>query len=289
MTDSQDDNGPEALRADARRSWEGAAAGWAKWDALIAGWMPPGTEALMEMAGVAPGRRLLDLACGAGSQTLIAAGRVGQAGSVVASDISRAMLGQVAARAAAAGLANVTTLEGAAEELALEPATFDAAICRLGLMLFAEPGRALAAVRPALKPGGRMAALVFTTAEKNPFMAAPRAIARRLAGMAPPPPDAPGAFTLGGPGTLAGLFAAAGYADYRERRVAIEVRLAAPGEGIRLMLEASGSYRALLADCAEAVQEAILAEVAAFLSGFETAEGLRLPGEVMVGAGANPD
>src|SRR5687767_6850148 len=122
-----------------RRQWEGAAPGWAHWEANIATWMEPATEAMLTMAGVDTGARVLDLACGAGSQTLLAAQRVDAQGHVVASDISETMLHHAQENARAAGLANVTTLAGAAEKLEVTPESFDAVICRLGLMLFAAP------------------------------------------------------------------------------------------------------------------------------------------------------
>jgi ubiquinone/menaquinone biosynthesis C-methylase UbiE len=141
-------------QADIRHQWEGAAPGWAQWEATVATWMEPATETMLAMAGVDAGARVLDLACGAGSQTLRAARRVGAQGHVVASDIAEAMLHHVRENARAAALTNVTTLAGAAEDLDVAAASFDAVICRLGLTLFVAPAQALAAVRRALRPGG---------------------------------------------------------------------------------------------------------------------------------------
>src|SRR5262245_60636197 len=101
--------------ADIRTQWESAAPGWARWESTIATWMEPATEAMLAMAGVEAGARVLDLASGAGSQTLRAAQRVGAQGHVVASDIADMMLYHVQKNARAAGLTNVTTLAGAAE------------------------------------------------------------------------------------------------------------------------------------------------------------------------------
>src|SRR3989442_5552578 len=143
-------------KAEIRQQWEGAAPGWVRWETTVATWMEPATEAMLTMAGVAAGARVLDLACGAGSQTLRAAQRVGAHGHVVASDIADTMLHHVRENARAAGLTNVTTLTGAAEDLDVAAESFDAVICRLGLMLFGEPARALVAVRRALRPAGKV-------------------------------------------------------------------------------------------------------------------------------------
>ncbi|HKY09357.1 MAG TPA: methyltransferase domain-containing protein, partial [Candidatus Binatia bacterium] len=95
------------LNIEIHRHWESAAAGWAHWEATIATWMEPATRAMLEMAEIDPGARVLDLASGAGSQTLRAARLVGEHGHVVAVDISETMLHHVQERARAAGLTNV--------------------------------------------------------------------------------------------------------------------------------------------------------------------------------------
>ena len=184
--------------ADILTQWEGAAPGWARWEATVATWMAPATETMLTMGGVNVGARVLDLASGAGSQTLLAARRVGAQGHVVASDIADTMLHHVRENARAAGLANVTTLAGAAEDLYVAAESFDAVICRLGLMLFVDPAKALVAMRRALRPGGKVAVVVFTTPAANAFMAHPMQILLRHAGKTPPAPGQPGIFSLGG-------------------------------------------------------------------------------------------
>src|SRR5262245_55366988 len=118
-----------------RNTWESAAPGWAKWEHVFATGLSSTTDALMDSAGIQPGMRVLDLACGAGSQSIQAARRVGPNGRVVASDISATMLEHVRSNAARAGLPNIETLECAAEDMQQVEASFDASICRLGLML----------------------------------------------------------------------------------------------------------------------------------------------------------
>ena len=183
---------------------------------------------MISAAGVEPGMKVLDVACGAGSQTLRAARRVGTSGQVLASDIAPTMLEYVRATAADAGLDNVRTAEGAAEELRLSPASFDAAICRLGLMLFVLPADAVSAVQAALPPGARFAALVFTTAANNPFMSMPMAILLQHSGDAPPAPGTPGLFALGGEGVLDGLLSESGLTDVTTRRCARRTGCRAP-------------------------------------------------------------
>ena len=163
--------GDDALKSELRKTWENAAPGWAKWEHVFSAGLSDATDTLIDMAGIRPGMRVLDLACGAGSQTIQTAKRVGPSGSIVASDISATMLESVRQSAAAAGLQNVETLECAADEFDETLPPFDAAISRLGLMLFPSPRRALEAVQRVLRPGARFAALVFRTPDNNPFMA----------------------------------------------------------------------------------------------------------------------
>src|SRR5262249_52363481 len=144
-----------ASKSELRNTWESAAPGWAKWEHVFAASLSSATDALIDMAGIRPGMRVLDLACGAGSQSIQAAKRVGRNGGVVARDISGAMLEHVRRNAARAGLRNIETLECAADELDETLPLFDASICRLGLMLFPSPPKALEAVRRALRPGAR--------------------------------------------------------------------------------------------------------------------------------------
>jgi ubiquinone/menaquinone biosynthesis C-methylase UbiE len=275
-------------RGEIRRQWEGAAPGWAKWEEAIADWVVPATEAMLDMAGVVPGAQVLDLASGAGSQSLHAARRVGAEGRVVASDISETMLHHVRENARAAGLGNVSTLAGAAEDLEVEPESFDAVTCRLGLMLFAEPAKALAAAKRALKPGGKVAVVVVTTPAANPFLAKPMQILLRRAGKAPPAPGKPGLFALGASGVLERLLAESGFDRIEQRTVAAPLRLPSAGDAMALMQEAFGAYRAVVGDCSEAVRKAAWAEVGETLQAFESAAGFEGPAEVLVAAGVKP-
>jgi SAM-dependent methyltransferase len=274
--------------ASIRQQWEGAAPGWARWEPTIAAWMKPATEAMLAMADIHPCARVLDLACGAGSQTLDAARRVGPQGSVVASDISDTMLEHVRENARSAGLANVTTLAAAAEDLDVAAESFDAVICRLGLMLFVDPARALAAARRTLRPQAKLAVVVFTTPTRNLFMAKPMQILLRHAGKTAPSPGQPGIFALGGTGVLERLLAAGGFVDIEQRTVDVPLRTPSVAETLTMMQQGFGAYRAVINDSPPAQRDAAWAEVAETLATFETEKGFVAPAEVLVAAAAKP-
>ena len=63
------------LKSELRNTWESAAPGWARWEHVFAVSLSDATDALIEMAGIRPGMRVLDIACGAGSQSIQAAKR----------------------------------------------------------------------------------------------------------------------------------------------------------------------------------------------------------------------
>src|SRR5215208_4853021 len=149
-----------------------AAEGWRQSATARVQTMGPITERMLDLAGIEPGHRVLDIAAGTGEQTLMAARRVGPDGFVLATDIADRMLAYLSEAARETGLANVETRVMDARQLDLEPETFDAAICRLALMLIPERDKALAGIRRALAPGKKLAVVVLSTAEKLPHIAA---------------------------------------------------------------------------------------------------------------------
>lgn len=278
----------EAPESDVRNTWELAASGWAKWEHVFATSLSETTEALMDMADLRQGMRVLDVACGAGSQSIQAAKRVGPGGSVVASDISAAMLEHVRQNATHAGLRNIETLECAAQDLAEQQGGFDASICRMGLMLFPSPGKALEAVRRVLKPSGRFAALVFTTPASNPFMAQPMAILLRHAGKSPPAPGQPGIFALGGEGVLERLMNDSGFGDVKTETVRAPLVLPSASDAVQMMQEAAGAYRAVVADLSEEARSRAWSEVHEYLTQFESTDRFETELEFFIGSGARP-
>src|SRR5262245_16090715 len=277
------------VTSELRTTWESAAPGWAKWEETFSSGLSGATDTLIDMAGVQLGMRVLDLACGAGSQTLQAARRVGPSGSVVASDISATMLEHARRNAATAGLQNVEFVECPAEDLGESLRPFDASISRLGLMLFPSPRNALRAVLRLLKPGARFAALVFTTPNNNPFMARPMAILLRRAGKSAPAPGQPGIFALGGDGILEKLMKEGDLTDVKTTKVRALLRLANASDALEMMQQAFGAYRAVVASLSDQEKSKSWNEVHDCLRHFEGARGFETEFEFIVGSGARPN
>jgi len=277
---------PEKFRQATRAQWEAAAEAWDRWAPLLARWLGPATEAMLDMAAVGRGTRVLDVAAGAGEQTLAAAQRAGAEGYVLATDISPSILRFALSAARRAGLANVETLELDGERHdTLSEASFDAAISRVGLIYFPDQQRALAGIRRALKTGGRFAAVVYSTAEKNPFFSLPVGIIRRRAQLPPPLPGQPGPFSLGGEGVLAKALEQAGFRAVEVRRVESPVRLPSAAECVRFERESFGALHQMMAAMSESERAETWNEIQAALSKFETKDVFVGPCEMLVGAG----
>jgi len=272
-----------------RSTWESAATGWAKWEETFSAGLSGATDTLIDMAGVHPGMRVLDLACGAGSQTVQVARRVGPNGRVVAIDISATMLEHAHRNAATAGLHNVEFVECPAEDLEESAIQFDASISRLGLMLFPSPDKALRAVQRVLKAAARFAALVFTTPENNPFMAQPMAILLRHAGKSPPVPGQPGIFALGGNGILENVMKGVGLVDVKSTKLRASLGLARASAALEMMQQAFGAYRAVVADLSDQEKSAAWRQVYDCLRDFEGARGFETEFEFIIGSGAKPN
>jgi ubiquinone/menaquinone biosynthesis C-methylase UbiE len=276
-------------RSELRNTWESAAPGWAEWEQAFSAGLFTATDALIHMAGIRSGMRVLDLACGAGTQTIQAAKCVGPNGSVVAVDISSTMLEHVRRNAIKAGVRTIETLECAAEDLDETQAAFDAAICRLGLMLFPSPRGALKAVRYLLRPGARFAALVFTTPANNPFMAEPMVILSRHAAKSPPAPGQPGVFALGGKGVLEQLMRDAGLVDVKTKTLRASIRLPNASAALEMMQQSFGAYRAVVADLSDAERSKAWKDVHECLKQFEKNRSFETEFEVIIGSGAKPN
>lgn len=277
----------EKFRQTTRAQWENAAAAWDSWSPLLRSWLGAATEAMLDAARIKPGSRVLDIAAGAGEQTLTAARRTGATGHVLATDISPAILRYAKAAAQQAGLLHVETreLDGERHDL-LPAASFDAAISRVGLIYFPDQQRALAGVVHALRPGGRFAAVVYSTPEKNPFFSLPVGIIRRRAQLPPPLPGQPGPFSLGGEGVLARTLAQAGFHDVEVRRINSPVCLPTASDCVRFERESFGALLQMMAGMSEDERAATWQEIEVALRQFETPEGGFIgPCEMLVGSG----
>jgi SAM-dependent methyltransferase len=277
---------PVKFKATTRAQWENAAEAWHRWGPFLGEWLGPATERMLDLAGVQTGSRVLDVAAGAGEQTLSAARRVGAAGHVLATDISPAILDYAAATAREAGLSHVATRELDGEVLDELPAgTFDAVISRVGLIYFPDQQKALAGMKHALKRGGRIGAIVYSTPENNGFFAVPVSIIRRRAKLPPPLPGQPGPFSLGADGVLAAALERAGFRDVTVEKMDSPVRLPSAAECVRFERESFGALHQMMATLSDDERTDTWREIEGALKKFEGPSGFVGPCEMLVAMG----
>lgn len=277
---------PVQYKVTTRQQWEDAADAWHRWGPTLEEWLGAATERMLDAAGVGEGSRVLDVAAGAGGQTIAAARRAGPGGRVVATDISPTILTYAAKDAAEHGLTNVETVEADGEALdQLPEGSFDAVISRVGLIYFPDQQQALAGMRRALADGGRIAAVVYSTPDRNEFFSIPVSIIRRRAQLPAPQPGQPGPFSLGAPGVLEAALTTAGFRDVQVDVVPSPLVLADAAECVRFERESFGALHQMLSSLPGAERPGVWTEIEEALSRFESAGGFRGPCEMLVGSG----
>ena len=173
----------------------------------------PWGRLLVDELALAPGEAVLDVACGPGSVTRIAAERVGPGGRVVGSDFSARMLDLARAKPALEEAAAVEYREGPADQLPVGDEEFDVVTCQQGLQFFADRPAAVAEMHRALRPGGRVGISVWTAIEHSPPFAALAEGVEEVAGAHLAARYRAGPFGFPEGDQLRGLLEAAGFDD----------------------------------------------------------------------------
>jgi SAM-dependent methyltransferase len=237
---------------------------------------------MLDMAALQPGERVLDVACGTGLVSFRVAEAVGARGAVVGTDISGEMVEAARRSAAERDVDNASFERSDAEALPFADATFDAAVCGLGLMYVSDPVKALCEMRRLLRPGGRAAAAVWG--------------ARRNCGWAEifPITDAhvasevcPMFFHLGTKDMLARTFEAAGFTDIRSQRLVTTLHYATPDDALGAVFR-GGPVALAYSRFDDATRRAVHAEYLDSIAAFRAGGGYQVPGEFVVAAARAP-
>ncbi len=269
-----------------RSQWDSAAAGWHRHAPIIRDWLRQPTAAMLDMAGITTGQSVLDVAAGAGDQTLDVAARIGPSGRITATDISPAILDYAASAARDARLHNVETRVADAAALGMPEASFDAAICRLGLMFLPDPLAGLIEIHRTLKPGARFSAMVFAGPQLNPCLRILMSTALRHAGLPPRDPFQPGGLTsLGRPGHLHDLFKEAGFNSVTTTTMDAPFRLPRTADYMAFIRDAAGPILQILASLTPAARDAAWADITSQLDAFQTDDGWTGPNTLLLTVG----
>jgi SAM-dependent methyltransferase len=280
------------LRERQRTNWDLAAPGWRRGqenrdpaDRTV----NDVTTRLLALAGIRPGQRVLDLACGVGEPAFAIAERVGSAGAVLGLDLSQQMVDGAQVLARARGINNAEFRRIDSElELGVPNGSFDAATCRFGLMFAPDPARALAAIRRALKPGGHVAVSTWGPPERVRFLALATAIVGRHVELPPADPATPGLSALPTPEALRRVFGAAGFIETEVVDVTVATLADSPAAFWDAQAEVSGPIMGILATLPEATRRAIREDAIRTVGALFPDGVVRLDNEALVAAGVNP-
>ncbi|MDF7812277.1 class I SAM-dependent methyltransferase [Hymenobacter sp. YC55] len=208
----------EQIREQQKETWNKFSSGWRKWDDFTMDWLRPmGTEIINSLQ-LRPTDTVLDIAAGTGEPGLTIAAIV-RDGKVVITDLAEGMLDVARDNASKKEITNCELVRCDVCELPFDDETFDAVSCRFGFMFFPDMLMAAKEMARVLKPGGRIAAAVWGTPEKNIWITTTLSTINKSVELPKPPPGAPGMFRCAAPGLLSGLLAEAGFTHITEKRI----------------------------------------------------------------------
>ncbi|CAN7677870.1 methyltransferase domain-containing protein [Variovorax sp. LjRoot290] len=263
-----------------RYGWDLAAGDYeALWQAQLA----DARAGLLAMAAPAAGERVLDVACGTGLVAFEAARAVGPDGRVFGIDLSGQMVDAARLQSSNKALSNVGFARMDAESLALPDASFDLALCALGLMYLPDPERALREMRRVLRPGGRMALAVWGERSRCGWSAVFPIVDAEVASEV-----CPLFFRLGQQDTLARLCAEAGFEAVEQRRIATTLRYADGDEACNAAF-AGGPVALAWSRFGEEVRTRVRARYLEAIDAWRQGAGYRVPGEFVVVGAAAPE
>lgn len=256
-----------------RQEWDMAAEGWEKWWDTIEKGSQKVSARLIELAEVKKGGRVLDIATGLGEPTVSAAVFVGPSGHVTAIDLSPRMLELARKRAESLGIRNIDSFEMDGEVPGLGDDSFDAVLCRWGLMFFPDPTNALIVIRRLLKTGGRLAAAGWAAPENVPMISLAMNVVSRELKLPPPPADKPTPFSLADAGLLEKKLTEAGFSDVRSEGITVDVALPSAEAYEHYVRDIAAPVRTLLKGQTTERQAYIWRAVAEAAKRYETADG----------------
>lgn len=263
----------DRFKREQRESWDAAAPGWEKWWPLFDEGARSVAERLVELARVAPGHRVLDVATGTGEPAITTARKVGPSGYVLGVDHSAGMLEVARRRAAALGLTNVEYRQGDAESLVFAAHSFDAVLCRWGLMFVPNLEAALGGIKNALVEGGWFATAVWATADKVPMLGIAVEAVRKIAGSPAPSGPSVDPARLGDTSILEGALARTGFRDITIERIVVSFDFESAEAFLESRRDLSAPFRAMLASKPADVQRHIMDAVVSAAREYADAEG----------------
>jgi len=250
----------------------------------------PVTEALIKEADLMEGETVLDVAGGSGEPSLTIAETVGPTGSVTYTDAVAEMVTAAKSESQRRGLRNVAFQQCSADSLPFENNSFDAVVCRLGVMFFPDPLAGLREMLRVTKREGVLSLAVWGKSDLNPFSyVTTNVVARYFEAPAPADPNAPGAFRFAEPGSLARILWEAGAVDVKERELKFNITARiSPEQFWELRSETSGTLREKLATLPPAQADLLAQEATEAMREYFSHNQMSIPAQMIVVTGRKP-
>ena len=231
-----------------QKNWDSVAIGWQKWWKIFEKGGQKVSDKLVELAGIETGQRVLDVATGIGEPALTACRRVGDSGYVLATDISPEML-EIGRRGAQhEGLNNIDFKVGDAATIDIPSSSFDAALCRWGLMFFPKLSDALDNIRKSLVSDGKFAAAVWAEPSKVPQLNIAMSIVREYLHLPLPPREVPGPFSLADINKLRNLLLQADFNDIKSKNIRVTFEFDSAQDFVRFTQDIAAPVNLMLAN-----------------------------------------
>jgi SAM-dependent methyltransferase len=266
----------QEYRQASRQTWNEMASGWEDRREWLLEFTGAINEWIVEQVDPQPGQTILDIACGTGDLGFRAAERVGEGGKVLTTDFAPEMVEAARRNGERRGLANVEYRVLDAEQMDLGDESVDAAMCRWGYMLMADPAAALAETRRVLRDGGPLCFVVWQTPDRNAWAAIPGMTLVQRGHMPPPEPGAPGIFAMGEQDRVRELVASAGFGEPRIEELTFEWRYGADDLWDTLM-RLAGPLAAVIKEQPEGEQQEIRKAIEDAMSDFRQNGDLVVP------------
>jgi SAM-dependent methyltransferase len=269
----------------ARDEWQAVAGGWRRWEPALQSFTWPMSLRMVAAAEVGPGQRVLDVGCGMGDPTLQVAVLVGPHGRVLGIDVAEGMITTARERAAALGLGHAEFRTADVMTMDLPAESFDVVLGRWSVIYLADPPAALARLRTALVPGGRIALSAWAPPEANPWITVPMAALARVRPLPPPDPAVPGAFHLSADGALAKALVGAGFQAVGQERVVLSWFAHDADAFWAVTGDTAGPLASLLAELSAAERTQVKREVTEGIARFRAGDVYRIPAQAQLAWG----